>query len=268
MVAAPGETEPLLANTIRAVHAPRASSSKKLLVLGVCCVLILAVDFGFFMASAPQTAIFEEIICRNHGLQSRASNGTSGGVDPCKSELVQGELALVLGYKDTFDVLPGEFGIFRDCIFVPAADGIGILLSLPFGILSDRWGRKPVLYLSCVGLILSEAWVRAVCKESQSSRAPAVTDIPGYFSDHLPLRMVWLSGLWRMIGGGDQVAVNVCFVMIADIFSEEERYSTSDWVLASCCLTIVQISCSLPSAIQRTCRRNPGHSTQRLYDDI
>ena len=82
MVAAPGETEPLLANTIRAVHAPRASTSKKLLVLGVCSVLILAVDFGFYMASAPQTAIFEEIICRNHGLQSRASNGTSGGVDP------------------------------------------------------------------------------------------------------------------------------------------------------------------------------------------
>lgn len=27
-----------------------------------------------------------------------------------------------------------------------------------------------------------------------------------------------------MIGGGDQVATNVCLVMVADIFSEEERY--------------------------------------------
>lgn len=63
------------------------------------------------MAQAPQTAIFEEIICRHHAVQSRGANATIDGVDPCKSELVQGELALVLGYKDTFDVLPGEFGV-------------------------------------------------------------------------------------------------------------------------------------------------------------
>lgn len=105
------ETVPLLANTIRdvPVRSP-SSSSKKLLVLVVCSIIIMSVDFGFFMAQAPQTAIFEEIICRNHGLQSRTANGTSDGIDPCKSELVQGELALILGYKETFEVLPGEFG--------------------------------------------------------------------------------------------------------------------------------------------------------------
>jgi len=42
----------------------------------------------------------------------------------------------------------------------------------------------------------------------------------------MPLRMVWLSGLWRLIGGGEQVAANICLVMIADNFSEEERYCT------------------------------------------
>ncbi|KAJ5126542.1 hypothetical protein N7448_007321 [Penicillium atrosanguineum] len=167
MAVAHGETEPLLANSIREVPAPRDSSSKKLLVIVVCSVLIVAVDFGFFMGTAPQTAIFEEIICRNYGLQPRTSSATRGG----------------------------------------AADGVGILLSLPFGVLSDHWGRKPVLCLSCLGLLLSETWVRAVC----------------YFADYLPLRTVWLSGLWRMIGGGEQVAVSMCFVMIADVFSEEER---------------------------------------------
>ncbi|KAJ5205015.1 uncharacterized protein N7498_005894 [Penicillium cinerascens] len=189
MTIAHGETEPLLANTAHDAPVRSRSRNSKLLVLIACSTFILAADFGFFMAQAPQTAIFEEIICRHHAIQSRGINATIDGVDPCKSELVQGELALILGYRDTFDVLPG------------------ILLLLPFGILADRWGRKPVLYLSVLGVLLSETWIRLVC----------------YFSDFMPLRMVWLSGLWRMIGGGDQVASNVCLVMVADIFSEEER---------------------------------------------
>lgn len=36
--------------------------------------------------------------------------------------------------------------------------------------------------------------------------------------------MVWLSGLFRLIGGGDQVVTSMAVVMVADIFSEEERY--------------------------------------------
>lgn len=39
----------------------------------------------------------------------------------------------------------------------------GVLLSVPFGILADRWGRKPVLNLSLVGYLLGEAWARVVC---------------------------------------------------------------------------------------------------------
>ena len=80
--------------------------------------------------------------------------------------------------------------------------------------------------------------------------------------------MIWLSGLWRLIGGGDQVATNVCLAVIADIFSEEERYVDLTLVTMSLCLTGVQIKCSLPSAILCAPRRSPGHSTQRLYDDI
>lgn len=112
MANAHGEAEPLLANTVRDTPGrSRSLNSKKLLVLIVCSTLILATDFGFFMGQAPQTAIFEKIICRHHAVQSRAANAPIDEVDPCKSELVQGELALVLGYKDTFDVLPGEFGV-------------------------------------------------------------------------------------------------------------------------------------------------------------
>jgi MFS family permease len=145
------ETQPLLANASTGAT-PGRSKSKKLMILLMCSIFVLAVDFGNDIGLAPETAIFEQIICRNQGLLS--SGGESpptatlpvDGSDPCKSEAVQGELALVLGYKSMFEVLPSIF------------------LSLPYGVLSDHWGRKPVIYLGITGLLLGELWVRLVGK--------------------------------------------------------------------------------------------------------
>lgn len=107
------ETEPLLIDNSDAKAAVKGSA--RLLILIICGIVILAADFGFFLSQAPQTAVFEQIICRKHGLQSReATNATLGEMDPCKSEAVQSEVALILGYKDTFDVLPGMSNGNRD----------------------------------------------------------------------------------------------------------------------------------------------------------
>lgn len=220
MVAA-DETQPLLADASGG-SIPQRSNSKKLMILLMCGIFVLAADFGNDMSFAPQTAIFEQIICRNQGLLSSGGGTPStgkppvNGSDPCKSEAVQAELALVLGYKDMFEVLPG------------------ILLALPYGVLSDHWGRRPVIYLGVVGLLLGEVWVRLVGKlESLNHPYPRFLNemlIKGdssiaLWSNVLPLRLIWLTGLFRVIGGGDQVVVSIALVMVADIFSEEERYA-------------------------------------------
>lgn len=62
------------------------------------------------MSTAPQLAVYEDIICRNYQATLHgAGNGTLTPPEsnPCKSEAVQGELALVIGYQNTFDVVPG-----------------------------------------------------------------------------------------------------------------------------------------------------------------
>lgn len=108
------EREPLLADNAGA-RPTRARSSKQWLILIVCGVLVLAAEFGFYLSQAPQTAIFERIICRNYGLDSRGLVNATSDADPCKSEVVQSELATVLGYKDTFDVLPSMFSRSDGC---------------------------------------------------------------------------------------------------------------------------------------------------------
>ncbi|KAF3397997.1 hypothetical protein F1880_006430 [Penicillium rolfsii] len=198
------ETLPLLGDAPTSATSTR-SKSKKLMSVLMCAITVLAASFGTDVSLAPETAIFEQIICHKQGLlSSGAETPPTGhlpadGSNPCKSEAVQGELALVLGYKSMFEVLPSIF------------------LSLPYGVLSDHWGRKPVIYLGVVGLLLGELWVRLVA----------------LCSNVLPLRLVWMTGLFRIMGGGDQVVISIALVMVADLCSEEE-ISTALFALQSC----------------------------------
>lgn len=78
----------------------------------------------------------------------------------------------------------------------------------------------------------------------------------GYFSNIMPLRMIWMSGLFRIIGGGDQVLVSSALVMVADMSSEEQRYR-------NCPIYTVQSNCSAepqPSSVS-----NPAWSSQRFW---
>ncbi|KAL1869217.1 hypothetical protein Plec18167_007883 [Paecilomyces lecythidis] len=185
-IGTPDEGAPLLGT--EEAQAAATSRSQKLTVMIAASTLILAMDFGFYLTAAPQMQIFEDIVCRNYLAALGKQADITIAKDTCKSEPVQSELALVNGWKETSDVLPG------------------ILLSVPYGVLADHWGRKPVLLLGILGTLLGEIWVRVVCLY------PAV----------LPLRLVWLSGMWRLIGGGDITVSSIALVMVADRFPEEE----------------------------------------------
>ena len=169
------ETTPLLAGDIprSETSAEALRASKKLLILVATSTLILLADFGFYLSAAPQTAIFERIICHKYypDLNTTAivdSGGESASI--CKSEAVQSELALVNGWKDTFDMIPSMLvAMFKT--FPVRLDGTdlvynspGILLAVPYGVLADRWGRKPVILLGIVGTVLGEIWLRVVCE--------------------------------------------------------------------------------------------------------
>ena len=51
----------------------------------------------------------------------------------------------------------------------------------------------------------------------------AVDYRPGWFSDQLPLRLIWLGPIAQVLGGGTQVATSMMYVILADLFSDEEQ---------------------------------------------
>jgi hypothetical protein len=70
----------------------------------VISLLTLVVEVVDRAPMASRMVIFEDIICRNHyGLWE-------GGLGDCKIQPVQNELALVTGWKETFDNIPGARG--------------------------------------------------------------------------------------------------------------------------------------------------------------
>jgi MFS family permease len=116
-------------------------------------ILIFSIMFigeiGGGMINPPTNVLIEDILCRAARPQLGAAqrHPTIITNDPfCKGPEVQSQLALYKGWLFIVEAMPGAF------------------LAIPYGILADRWGRKPVFLLSLAGIILGYAWYLAVCK--------------------------------------------------------------------------------------------------------
>jgi MFS family permease len=130
---------------------PLAPQKKKPWVLLVVLAvgLIAIVDIGAFLADPPRIRMFEANLClsyyREHDISVIGADGTIPE-QLCKIDAVQQKLAMIFGWQETFDALPG------------------MLLAVPFGTLADRVGRKWIFTASLMGLQFSFAWVLVICK--------------------------------------------------------------------------------------------------------
>ncbi|KAL2183023.1 MFS general substrate transporter [Thermothelomyces heterothallicus CBS 203.75] len=183
-----------------AVNHLRALLRPRVVVLSI--VLIFFIELGIGMGIPPTNAVMESIICRQMhpgilpppGEHHRKTRRFAGGVilvdDPtCKHPDVQGYLAMLRGWQNTFECFPGLVG------------------AVPYGILSDRWGRRPVLGLGLAGIGASVAF----------------TYIIFYFSDVVPLWTTWFSAAFQLIGGGGSIVVAMLYTAVADVVPPAER---------------------------------------------
>ena len=106
------EDTPLLKSFPEPLGSASPSHAKHLqsYVLTIMILFIFVVDFAIFLQTAPRTRVIESIICNNFYREHDPSQiGDKGVVDErlCKIDPVQGELAMLAGWGDFFDNLPG-----------------------------------------------------------------------------------------------------------------------------------------------------------------
>lgn len=88
-----------------------------------------------------------------------------------------------------------------------AAPLSGILVALPYGSLADRRGRKGILGMCVLGMVLSQL----------------IWAVVAWNWRRWALRSVWASSAALLIGGGESVAEAMVFAMIADVAPQEKR---------------------------------------------
>lgn len=115
----------------------RLGPLRSLPVIARLCLLAACWDFATYFNIAPLTAVYERIIC------DRLADGDANY--NCKAAPVQSQLASLKAWKEAISQIP--------CV----------LLAVPFGVLADRIGKKPLLMLFFLGAGLADVWIKAIC---------------------------------------------------------------------------------------------------------
>ena len=161
------------------------------ILVGTFCIQFLNY-IAKHMVEVPTIKLFEQAIC-NRFFETSENVIQRVGVnipeEYCKIAPIQSELAGLTGLKFTFDALPG------------------LLTALYYGHIADRFGRRLVLALCCVGNMCALLWILFVC----------------YSGLGLPVKLVWISSAFLCIGGSQRVAKGMNFTVVADSTEASHR---------------------------------------------
>ncbi|KAF4869877.1 MFS efflux pump atnC [Colletotrichum siamense] len=170
----------------------------------VVVAMMLFIDgLGNCMSLAPQTRLFEDIVCRQHYKVDDNIPGSGPSEEMCKDPAVQDVVAELFGWQTFFDGIPG------------------LILAMWFGVLADKQGRRRVFFLSVVGQVLGASWVLFICWLE------------------LPLKLVWLSSFFLVIGGGSTVTGAVAMMIITD--ASPEKYRSNIFFYAQAALIVAEL---------------------------
>ncbi|KAF4506574.1 hypothetical protein G6O67_006643 [Ophiocordyceps sinensis] len=166
---------------------PVPGEADRYLPVAIIFLMLIIDGLGFAVALAPQTRLFEDIVCRQYYSRNAGDALGLAREDGCKISAVQDVVAQLFGWQTFFDGIPG------------------LVLAMYFGVLADTRGRSAVLFWSMAGQLLGMSWLLMICWLE------------------LPLQLTWLSSLFLVIGGGGTVTSAVSMMVLTDSTSEDNR---------------------------------------------
>ena len=146
-----------------------------------CALIEFLTTFGTSIAAVPATRLIEGAICqRYYATESNLAEHL------CKIDIVQSDLAYLLGGYSSLTSLPGLF------------------LAIPYGILSEHIDRRFILLVNSFSSVLENIFLVAVCKcyHIKLKFFVIVTDTTTGGTPRSDLRLIWLCGVFEIIGGG------------------------------------------------------------------
>ncbi|PHH70055.1 hypothetical protein CDD80_6273 [Ophiocordyceps camponoti-rufipedis] len=172
------ETTPLLG---------RADSSRARSIVILLSLVVFCLSCFGSLGSVPLNRLLEDRICRRYGADYARLSFIDEQV--CKADAVQSQLAHLNGLLDTLEAV------------------VGLLVAFPYGALSDKVGRKPIILLSITGFTLSSAWIAHILAHQETS-----------------IQAILLAPVFFLIGGGRHVTFSTLFSAVSDVTTHENRH--------------------------------------------
>ncbi|KAI1435827.1 major facilitator superfamily domain-containing protein [Xylaria sp. CBS 124048] len=174
----------------RAPIPPTERARKASRIIAILCVIIVVGSASAGFQNMSMTRIFEDVLCREYyGRISLLRADEPIDESMCKVDAIQSKLAYLFAIMYSLNA------------------GVSVLASLPWGIAADRIGRRPVLVLAWVGMALAILWIMVV----------------GWFYQTLSPKLIWLSPVAYILGGGSPVLAALVNSIVTDSVPESER---------------------------------------------
>lgn len=164
------EDEPLLQSSSRDAEVPARKvvlTQSRVPPIVWVCLLMGLLEFEVGVQVVPTLRLYESAICYQHYNQTVDES-------KCKIDSIQQKLAWVRGWQGLFDALPSMSVVYSSLAMFTSSCAYkcskALLLSLPFGYLADKKGRRFVLFISEVGEICCLGWILMTCEYVETSR--------------------------------------------------------------------------------------------------
>ncbi|KAK5988259.1 Efflux pump ustT-like protein [Cladobotryum mycophilum] len=176
---------------------PVVPKSLRRFIISMAVFMFLLKNINGTMRNAPMLKIMEDIICRDY--YSDHLLWIPGGHDlRCKDIDVQKTLAMVKSWTVSSHLL------------------VAVIVQIPYGILADKYGRRPILCLALLGCVINQIWLFVVL----------------LFPDNLSIWSIIFSGLSYFVGGGVPIANAIIYTLVTDVTPASERSTIFSRILA------------------------------------